>query len=105
MSSEDSTNEDMRALAILYQKYEVPGVSRELESLLKAESNLLQLADQGDPEAMYDYAVTQHAKKNYEIAYKYFSRSGIEDSKKICSAMLAKGIVTLSSTFRTWDSM
>lgn len=65
-------------------------------SLYQAETLFLQLSDIEHPKkayAQHNYASLQYQKKNYELAYDYFIKAGLEASKGNCARMLEDGLI------------
>jgi hypothetical protein len=65
-------------------------------SVLQAESIFLKLAHlehSKTKQAQHNYAIIQYQNKKYEIAYDYFTKAGLEQSKKNCDEMLKTGFI------------
>jgi hypothetical protein len=94
MEFSSSTNRDeLYSLALRFRDNKIEGLSVE-QSISEAEKLFLQLADEGISKAMHNYASIQLKKENYELAYKYWSKSDLPASQKNCSELIDKRLIS-----------
>ena len=84
--------EELYQQALNFRDNKVPGYSVE-QSRDEAEMLFLQMAEDGNSKAMHNYALMQYRKGDFECAYQWFKKSGLEASQKNCKKMLEKGEV------------
>ncbi len=84
--------------ALLYRDEKIEGISSE-NSQKEAEKLFLNLAENGHVKAMHNYASIQFKKRNFEVAYQFFERAGLDASKANCQKMLEMGQVSHLTVF------
>eukprot|EP00981_Chlorochromonas_danica_P005306 scaffold1058_cov155-Ochromonas_danica.AAC.51 len=90
--------------ALLYRDGKIEGISFE-DSLKEAEKLFFHLAENGHVKAMHNYASIQFKKRNFDVAYKYFERAGLDASKANCKKMLESGQVSHLTAFGTKEEI
>jgi hypothetical protein len=81
-----STSDELYALALQYRDNKVAGCFAE-DSLVEAEKRFLELGQQGHSKAMHNYAVLQQKQGRYKLAMEWFTRAGLDASKRNIIAM------------------
>ncbi len=81
-----SSSDELYAKALLYRDKKISECSAE-DSLVEAEKIFLELSQQGHKKAMHNYAVLQQKKGNYEESLDWYTRAGLDASRRNIKAM------------------
>jgi hypothetical protein len=82
-----SMDDNRYAKALEFRDGEVVGYTAE-QSTEKAEKLFKELAEEGNAKAAHNYALIQHKKGNFELAYEWFLKAGLEASIKNAEILL-----------------